>query len=434
MWLARIFRGDSLTREEFARLLSIGHGRAYLAALEDPSLIDSDLIYEKCGRDSTMISESARAEYLSKFIDLLPDRELILARLWKRYIKESPAYFYGDEFHLRQIALVYAKRGDKGACEALYKRVLRSLEVGKVFGVEELLEVGREQALDRVISILDSREKSAVDDNLCHVSFAIEEVFGEEWLDRWLQENASESRTIQHLLEVRKAPRDTRKRFPRISTVSQLMAEVDEDGDRLPYDAIRSFVEHATDEEFAIAARNLPSDPKILAKYLTMFRKRTWPLDLYSLFDLTRVKGNRGRRWRAVRAVYQILKEIHAPAVRKFALDRLEDRYHGQLAAQLLIKNYIPGDEERIRHRADRSLWPQEMHSILSDLLVLVEEHPEIADGYVVYLYETIPCGFCRYLVVKAMSERGLVTDEIRHECRNDSEEDTRNLFSKLLR
>lgn len=369
-----------------------------------------------------MLMEDSRDFYLEQFLDLVPFADDILRRVWKRLVTNKWVWFGGSQFPLRCFAFRYARRGDVLAKKALYKRVRKNiLEEHAIDGFDSLLELDREKALEELVALMDQSGVLLPDDSYRRAAYDIEEVFGKEWKDQWLRANEQKSRTAAAI----KAEEGAVYRKPsgkKIRTADDLMdAFRSGDGRR----AAGSFESEATGEEFEKAARNLPAPEEGLANYLTwVFVRRKWPIEPQPLFELAKNK-----EWKIVRKAYRVLEKLESPEVRRFALAKLNNRYQGRLACDLLIKNYRTGDEELLRQRANASRGRDEMHEILMSLRQVVDDHPEIHDEYVQYLYDTIPCSFCRYLVVKEMIKRGMVTEEVRIECLHDAAEDTRLLF-----
>ncbi len=313
------------------------------------------------------------------------------------------------------------------AKSALYKRVRKNiLEVRVVNGVDNLLELDREKALDYFVALMDKSEVELRDNEYGSLGYDIEKTFGEEWKEAWLLANEHSSRTAAAIRREDKSVYRERG-GEKVVTAEDLLEVFRQRGDSR--NAADSFQSAASTEEFERAARNLPSPEEGLAEYLrSVFVRRPWPIEPQPLFELAK-----SRKWKVVRQAYRVLEKIESPEVRRFALAKLQNRYQGRLASDLLIKNYRPGDAKRLRLRADASRGRDEMHEILMSLRQLVEKHPEIGDQYVQYLYDTMPCSFCRYSIVKVMMERKMVTGEVRAECLHDAAEDTRLLFGGVL-
>lgn len=321
------------------------------------------------------------------------------------------------------LAALYAGREDEVARAALYKRVAKNIASGSLEGHWQLLEVDRERALEFLVSRLQSDASTVHEDELTAIASTLEDVFGEDWVRDWVERTPQDCRVAQAVRKWRETPPRREKPERMVKTLERLMSRFE-----ASWDAANSFVENASEEEFQRAARNLPSDEKLLAQYLRrLFIRRPWPIEPNPLFELTKSK-----HWRLRRSAFRVLEEIQSPEVRRFGLKELKKRWNGQLAADLLLKNYQPGDEELIRQRAHKSRNLEELHNLLRTLLKIVEQQPGVPKEYVDYLYDTMPCSFCRFFVIKEMVGRGLMTEAVRKECRYDASQDTRELAARL--
>lgn len=411
---------DEERNDQFLRLFGNGHGRAFLWHLEDPTLLDAETLYQACTHDRGFM-EDRRDFYLGQFLDLRPDRDEILDRVWRRLVRTPVGGFWTDnQGVMRSLARRYAEGGDERAKKALYRRVEKNLAEGKADGVSDLLHADKESALSHLVRLFEGAIKYP--DDPFRLSHDIEDAFGEEWRNDWARANAPSSETARMVLaEIDRVYEKPPPERP-IRTYDDLLAMPI--GERYAYKKLFNFLSHSSDAEFRKAAENLPSNDTDLANVLKwLFDYRDWPLDPRLLFNLTR-----SRSWKVKNAAYRALCRLKSPAVRKFALQRLPLRREGQRAVDLLVTNYEPGDERIIRERAEKSKDVDELHEFLMELLQIIEQHPEIDNEFLTFLYDHQPCSFCRYSVVKCLIDRNLFTVQHREECLRDAEEDTRKL------
>ncbi len=370
--------------------------------------------------------EDSRAFYLAQFLDLVPYRDELLARVWKRLVRlpQPKNYFAGHQFQVRWLATRYALRGDEAAKQSVRKRIIKNLQTGEMRGVENWLLVDRESALQEVVVLFEMLHSPLEDDDGRMIGYAIEEVFGEQWFEEWVKSLPPESRTARLIREDPNIYKRAKEKEQVVRTYEELISTVEEN--QLPYAARSTFLDNATESEFIKAARNLPSDPRLLAQYLQIFgrERRPWPIEPQPLFQLAKSNSSKV----AARS-YAVLRKIKSDEVRQFALRNISKRYAGQLAVDLLVLNYLPGDEEIIKERAEQALWPHELHNVLMPLREIIKSHPEIDNSLIAYLYEKQPCSFCRESVVDFMIQRNMVTDDIRLECLHDASEETRLHF-----
>lgn len=337
-------------------------------------------------------------------------------------MRTPPVFLAGAQGQMLGLAAIYSGRGNEVARAALYKRVTKNIASGSLKGEWQLFQLDGERALEFLLPLLENDASTVPEDNLGAIASSLEDCLGEEWVREWLEEQPADSKVAASVRNWRKPPPQEKPR-EKVTTLEELLATFEKS-----WHAASSFLEHASDDEFRRAAENLPSNEKLLGRYLRrVFVRRRWPIEPEPLFELTKSKN-----WGVRRGAFRVLEEIQSPVVRRFGLKELKKRWNGPLASDLLLKNYRPGDEELVRQRADHSRDLDELHSVLTTLLKMVERQPDVADEYVTYLYDSMPCSFCRFFVVKEMIKRGLMTDAVREECRYDASEDTRELVAGL--
>ena len=188
----------------------------------------------------------------------------------------------------------------------------------------------------------------------------------------------------------------------------------------------------ASDENLALAAQalvDLPKDdPALLRSYVSIFGRRTFPLDPGVLIALLSDQREQVA-WFAANA----LEQIKHPSVRAAALRMAEQGPLRQRALDLLTANWEPGDE----HIAERLLAGEVdrecLHSLGLGLAGLLEAHestslvPSLLIGY-----ERTPCSLCRSGFVESLIRLDALPDELRAECLRDADPDTRRLVAPI--
>ena len=161
-------------------------------------------------------------------------------------------------------------------------------------------------------------------------------------------------------------------------------------------------------------------DPEVLARLLTVFSNRPLPQFDARLIDLCRHPNEEVTR-RALSA----LKQNAHPLVRDFALNALREGTLSPLDVDLFIKNFEPGDEQRLLDELEVSDDPWDRHCALLDIVHVLEEN-ETADclrlGLIAY-FQT-PCSKCRYWAARLLADSQQAPDWLIEECREDANEE----------
>lgn len=173
------------------------------------------------------------------------------------------------------------------------------------------------------------------------------------------------------------------------------------------------------------------TDPAKRAKALKMFRRCPFPEDPSPILadaeaDFTELRD----------AAWQALANIRHPAVRDFALGKLQDEPVGVIP--LLTKNYLPRDAALLEQLVmsvsvdfdDVSGW----HGLHLDVLAMADESLKAPPVLLRHIYETTYCSCCREHALRQMGKRRLLTDEILRECLFDSNSDIRVYAKRCLK
>ena len=143
---------------------------------------------------------------------------------------------------------------------------------------------------------------------------------------------------------------------------------------------------------------------------------------------------NRPLREEALR----VLPELRTPQVRDYALSRLERRKKDVDALYMLLTNFRPGDGERliplvkaVSLDENRGAW----HGVFSAVRELIHRDPaadrELSGALLPYMLREGYCSCCRLYLLELMEPRGLLTPELREECRRDCYLEIRDFVEK---
>jgi len=404
-------------------LIFDGHGRPLLGAKKNPDAIPADLILRACTESTEFLAEDSHAPYLAELIEASSKARDIKDELYSRLRKRRK-----DLDQLLDVASVFASRGDSMARRAIRIGVERNLRSGSLEGIYAVAKGLGKKGLKFLLDTLDSLPPDHLSDEAWNdLYWRATTYVPREKGDQYLQEFEATSATAKRLLQERDKTKPNEP-VRKITTAKEFLASWE--GGHRERGTVSYFVKNASEAEFSKAAQTLPSVENDKHWYLrTVFRDRPYPLEPETLFPLA--VGSSGR---VAGAAFGILKRIVSPSVRSFGMKHLWTKGNGSMAVDLLVANYKPGDEERIRLRAERSTTRLDLHQTLLTLLQLVEKRPDLESKYLEYLYERVPCCTCRYSVVKLLIQRKQITDSQIEECLYDADFATRGLANKEKR
>jgi hypothetical protein len=158
-----------------------------------------------------------------------------------------------------------------------------------------------------------------------------------------------------------------------------------------------------------------------LNRYLRLFGKRAFPLQIDRLLALVRHPSND-----VMIAATYALSNVADPRVRALALeiiadDSLLDRRKSG-GVDLLLSNYQPGDEVLLTRLLETPRGDYEYHSIGYRVLGLFDAHPtpSFAPALLAF-YEHGPCTNCRRKVVKRLHQLAKLPNWMLAECQYDA-------------
>lgn len=171
------------------------------------------------------------------------------------------------------------------------------------------------------------------------------------------------------------------------------------------------------------------TDSKRLARYLHLFHRRAFPLDLVLLLALAQSTDE------AISSTARAaLVQIEHPSVRALALEVLDTSLRPWELIEMLTRNFCPGDEEAIERILNRTWDADEMHRLTIDVNHLIEANPQGAfSGALMRLYEEGWCTFCRERVIEKLTGFGPLPTNIVEEGHFDADKATRKLVQQTM-
>ena len=339
----------------------------------------------------------------------------------------------GTGCQLCEIAVGYAADGDDAFRSCLYRIVQeKPVEDFAWLGEQEIIRLDGERALIFAAGLrgreLTTRQWDWHDE--VFVDEAAEQLGADRinealssstdqaiivFRDEWRQQTSGQ--------RDRKAPKSHSQRMKQI-TVDKVIAAAESTSNQSVNFRGWGIWADASDLETVFERLLSSRDPKVIANYLRVFSKRSFPRVVPEIVSLLRHDNEGVRRW-----TLNALEENTHPLVQELAEQELQKGFPGGRSLGLFVKNYQPGDEQRIVKYVDLPEEQNQLHWLLMDIVKVCEENSEADCSQLgVVAYALTPCTLCRYYAAKLLHSRGVAPSWLTEECRFDPREDTRAL------
>lgn len=189
---------------------------------------------------------------------------------------------------------------------------------------------------------------------------------------------------------------------------------------------LRNWGQQASTSDLELILERVLSEqnPDVIVNLLHVFAIR--PFDQ---FDSRLINLCRHSERKVQRSAFKVLCENSFPEIRDLALSEMQQNSLGLPPVGLLIKNFQPGDEQRILDLVELPEELDDRHWMLIDLKKLLEENSS-ADvsklGQIAYFHN--PCQMCRCSAAELLFQRNTAPVWLVEECRFDADAETRRL------
>ena len=414
------------TREEQQDALKKGLGRVFPWAIS--GRLDDDLLLAAClndyrhDRQAEFVVSPARWvwEILEKAAATQRFRDPIL-----RALLDLPDD--QNAYHICTLAYHYAREGDQPFHDQLRRLVDHPDDPSSDLAHEEILTLDGVDGFLRVARVRGTRLASQAwdwDDDWFLSQSA--DRLGEERVQELLEQSTDGAikrmykmwREAIHAKESAPKEPSLHEKYDSIPA-SRLIAEAGAD---IPDDS-RVFSgmwgRHANEQQLESVFEHLLTPdlaPRVVADLLSVFVRREYPRLDDRLFAFCRHEDHSVRH-RAFHALGMVSHRV----VRDFAIDELEN-YRNPKAVTLLIKNFEPGDEERILRSIEPPDDVDHLHWLLMDVIELLERNAAAdAARLAVAAYARTPCTSCRHHAYEQLEARAAVPDWMLDEFQLDS-------------
>lgn len=172
------------------------------------------------------------------------------------------------------------------------------------------------------------------------------------------------------------------------------------------------------------------SKPKIQERYLKVFAKRKFPLDLQILFDFVERKHQSPKR--LIEPAVEALALFNSKKIRSYALKRLDKKKDILIYLPLLIRNYQPEDHLLLDSILQKKWNTEQIHNLNYIYRAIYKEN-EVKESMLPLkrLYDRLNCGICREGLLEIMFKNQVLTKGMLKEMKFDSDDRVRTLYKK---
>jgi len=392
---------------------------------------------EACLRDQRfdMSVEDSRGDWLWQMIQAVGGTDRFRVPILREFHDISDDYSAGQ---LCELAKHYARKGDPAFRTRLYEIVERKPFVNSPWlGEEEIIELDGESALLFAINVrgrgLANRKWAWDDERLIEQAT---ERLGEGPVSQLL-DNATDEAVCAFQRMWRQRMKEKPEQEPALShkervkaiTVAEIVAAAESED--TGFGMFRGWGMHADPTDLGIVLRRLwaAQEPKVIAKFLTVFSNRALPDFDARLIELCQHSDAEVRR----RAFSALEKNTHR-LIREFAFAGLAKGLSDGSVVGLFINNYEQGDEHRILEAMEFPADECELHWLLMDVNKVLEKNSQAdASQLAMITYASTPCENCRFFALRLLHNQKAVPEWVKEECRYDSGQDCRELIEKAL-
>jgi hypothetical protein len=417
-----------MNADQFENALVLGLGRAIIYLLDHDSRPYREIILNACLHHKAYDPqvEGSRAVYLTDLMHASGDQKFYADALVESLKEEGDHWDISQRF---QLARMLAQDGNQLAREAMKAAFWASTnlsnevaaELIELDGIAGLLFVAR-----RIGDSLTQNPIAWEDDYLLSIA---RDICGSESVEIALKNAAKQDMNVRSYLNAVEKNRALRapnqKPDPKTLTYERIRSLIEEND----AGGVHKWAQTASDTDMMLAAHDLvcETDPTKLRLYLTLFRKRHFPIGLERLFKLVELPDGP-----IPRHALGVLANLEDERIRSLAFTFVEtgSTLRGY-AIDLLVHNFRAGDHTTIEGWCDAEQDAGVINAYDRSLRNFFAAHPDPKKEARLLnkLYEREPCAHCRCDVVERLLALGGLSDALRRECEYDSYTDTRSLL-----
>lgn len=398
-------------------------------------------------------SEGNRGKYLYDAISLFDDKsffeEAIINKFTKKNLESclfewlcSLLFQFAKGGSLRARTVLYEKY------DALFKLLTNSKRINNTLFLKNtefewlciwLISLDGFRAFKGIVDRVGNYYISAKDTKNIDLEWfytSAKDQFGEVRVDKYLKNDSAKNKAVSAFLkEIESINRNEPYQPDAAPSLKEYIDACREtSGYRCRGIALR-FARTASMEDLTELARVVIQETnlKIKLELLWPFRKKPFPLDESSIFELTKSND------KAIRDIaFEIMQNTPSDRVHEYAVMLLREKKEIVNALSLICSCYKSTDEELLLEGI-KSLAvtnsSSEWHGVFMNVENLLDRH-SYRFGLSLFenVYRQTMCSYCRANLVQKMFKRKILPIEILEECLYDSYEDTRKFSARKLR
>jgi len=416
-----------LSREEFRRALSTGHGRVKLHVERFGAREFRDEILEAATVCKVYDPgcEGSREDWLADLCFAAGVQETVLA--------QSPSEDPSDRNQRAALLLQFAKRGVPGAREALYACWGQG-HYSNFYATKEIVELDGDAGVLFVAREIGSLIQQDADLSISTVEFWEYDESRTEGAARALLANAADSdaliRTYLDEVELEEARVESWRggRNDARRTIGEVLEAIRSNTEQYGAGWVRTWATRASRAELEVVLAELFSltHPRAIEACLRCLGGSGLPPLLPLVFELTRHEDAEVRYWAA-----RVLSKHSLPGVRAWGLESLA-RGDSYVALEILKRSAQVDDADAIVAAVRRDEDRNDQHGVCGGVLDILENCTEICDPRLaLQVYEHTPCTNCREKSVEWLLEQRLCPPWVLGECASDADEGIRELAAR---
>ncbi len=418
-----------MNADQFEKAVALGLGRPVLYLLNHDARPYREIILDACLHNKAYDPqvEGGRAAYLIDLMRASGDQNFYEEAVVQSLDEEADGWDISQRF---QLTRMIAQSGNQIALQAMKaafrKSKVLSSEVAAEFisldGIGGLLFV-----VKRIGKSLTQNPDRWEDDYLLSIA---QEIYGSEAVEIALKDSAKQDPDVRAYLDAVEKNRTLRalnqKPDPKTLTYERIRSLIEKND---AGGVLHGWAQTASEADMTLAAHDLvhETDPRKLRLYLTLFRKRPFPIGLERLLDLVKLPDGPVPRHALI-----VLANLEDERIRSLAFRLVETGSPlRSYAIDLLVHNFREGDHTIVEGWCGADQDPGVVNAYDRSLRNFFAEHPDPnrEARMLNSLYEREPCAHCRYAVVERLLALNDLSDALRQECEYDSYADTRALL-----
>lgn len=409
-----------MTVSDFKRYMCQGHGRCYTHLRDSKNIAKyKKVVLWGCLNDMSydIQVEGTRAAYVYSLTKFFSDKDYFLVPIIKKLdnLKKSK-YVYNELAYLSDLLTLFALEGSREALDALVRKRAEYFEAiiaKRSFRGYDYLRDQYERICVSMLDIVDPLEiiselghlfienKHYNSDEFDWLCFRIGEYYGKSRLKSLLKKKAKGNTNIAAFYD---SYLENDVPMPVHEKTRKKLSDVE--------------VEDLADRFLAETDSNKKADILFSITF-----KRIIPPRIHNHV----IECTRSDDFQLSENAFYALTYCQSDAVHDFALSILDGERKTE-AIEMLLMNYRPEDDERLfdeiqNYKIDYKS-DYDWHSVVSKINIATTNGVRLPKKYLMHVYNNTLCSYCRCNAVEALGKKRWLTDEIKDECRYDTNDD----------